>query len=42
LEDNEENLEDEEAKDITDIRDTGGKAIKQPNIEHFVSDDPNA
>ena len=37
---------DEQAKDITNIRDTGGKAILtdkylQPD-NNFVSDDPNA
>lgn len=33
---------DDQAKDITDIRDTGGKAIAKPDIKNFVSDDPNA
>ena len=33
---------DEQAKDLTNIRDTGGKALKPPNIEDFSPNDPNA
>jgi hypothetical protein len=33
---------DEQAKNLTNIRDTGGKALKAPIIEDFAPDDPNA